>query len=479
VPWEQHAVTQHGYTIDVAMRDHRLLGAALGDTASWSTWIAVLKAAFGLGLTDEQYALFVSVAGQRMPPQYRVRELWCLCGRRAGKSRIAALVAVYIALFATPKLAPGELGAVLVLANGIEQAGRVFNYARAFITESPVLRRELVSATKSEIRLRNGVTIAVHANSFRSVRGWTLLACIFEEVSFWRDESSAQPDVETYTACLPSLLTTNGMLIGISTGYSRAGLLYAKHREHFGEDSPDVLVVQGSSRTFNATLSEADIAAMRVAGPTGHASEWDAEFRSDLSAFLDDELVERAVDYDRPPELPAMNNTSYYAFTDPAGGTGNDAYAIAIGHKQGENFIIDVVRGTRPGERFDPATVTEEYANLLKYYRIYSVTGDHYAAAWVSSAWTKHGITYRQSDLGKSEIYLECAPLFARGLVRPPNHAQLLRELRLLERRVHRSGKDSVDHGRNGHDDHANAVCGVLQLLSGDTYWDSLLKAVS
>jgi hypothetical protein len=31
---------------------------------------------------------------------------------------------------------------------------------------------------------------------------------------------------------------------------------------------------------------------------------------------------------------------------------------------------------------------------------------------------------------------------------------------RLLERRAYRSGKDSVDHGRNGHDDHANAVCG-------------------
>jgi hypothetical protein len=468
----------HGCTIDVAMRDGRLLGAALGNTASWSTWIAVLKAAFALGLTDEQRALFASVAGQRMPPQDRVRELWCLCGRRAGKSRIAALVAVYIALFTPVDLARGESGAVLVLANGINQARLVFGYAKAFITESPVLGREIVSVTKNEIRLCNGITIAVHANSFRSVRGWTLLACIFDEVSFWRDESSAQPDVETYTACLPSLITTNGMLIGISTGYRRSGLLYSKYRDHFGENSPDVLVVQGSSRTFNATLSEASIAAMRAADPTGNACEWDAEFRSDLSAFLDDELVERAVDYDRPPELPAMTNTIYYAFTDAAGGTGNDAYAIAIGHKRGENFIIDVVRGTPPGVRFDPATVTEEYAKLLRHYRIYSVTGDHYAAGWVSSAWSMHGITYQQSELTKSEIYLECAPLFARGLVRLPNHAKLLRELRLLERRVHRSGKDSVDHGRNGHDDHANVVCGVLQLLTGNTYWDALERAV-
>jgi hypothetical protein len=38
--------------------------------------------------------------------------------------------------------------------------------------------------------------------------------------------------------------------------------------------------------------------------------------------------------------------------------------------------------------------------------------------------------------------------------------------LRLLERRTHRSGRDTVDHPRNGRDDHANAVCGCLRLLS-------------
>jgi hypothetical protein len=57
---------------------------------------------------------------------------------------------------------------------------------------------------------------------------------------------------------------------------------------------------------------------------------------------------------------------------------------------------------------------------------------------------------------------LECIPLFTRGLAGLPDHPKLLRELRLLERHTHRSGKDAVDHPRNGHDDHANAVCGVL-----------------
>ena len=48
------------------------------------------------------------------------------------------------------------------------------------------------------------------------MRGRTLLCAILDEVSFWRDDASANPDVETYRAILPSLATTNGMLVGIS-----------------------------------------------------------------------------------------------------------------------------------------------------------------------------------------------------------------------------------------------------------------------
>ena len=35
-----------------------------------------------------------------------------------------------------------------------------------------------------------------------------------------------------------------------------------------------------------------------------------------------------------------------------------------------------------------------------------------------------------------------------------------------MERHTHRSGKDTVDHGRGLHDDYANAVCGCLRALS-------------
>ena len=116
--------------------------------------------------------------------------------------------------------------------------------------------------------------------------------------------------------------------------------------------------------------------------------------------------------------------------------------------------------------QFDPQEVTRGYGELVKQYRIGSVGGDSYASEWVRTAWSKAGVSYVRSELPKSQIYLECAPLFARGLVRLPDHPKLLRELRLLERHTHRSGRDSVDHPRGERDDFANSCCGVLRSLS-------------
>ena len=311
------------------------------------------------------------------------------------------------------------------------------------------------------------------------LRGRTLVAAVMDEVSFFRDESSATPDIETYRAILPSLATTDGMLIGISTPYRKMGLLHAKFRGHFGVDDDEVLVVKGGTKEFNPTLSERTIETQRAADPTAASSEWDAEFRADISSFLDDQLIEQAIEHGRPLELPptkTLFGSIYKAFTDPSGGVGQDAYTLAIAHKDGEQLVLDLVKGTQG--KFDPQTVTQEYAALVKEYGIGTVTGDSYAAQWVTSAWLNTGISYVQSDIPKSQIYRECVPLFTRGLVRLPEHPVLLRELRLLERTVHRGGKDSIDHPRGGHDDFANALCGALRQLSDPLGYDTSMKWV-
>jgi hypothetical protein len=461
--------------IDRALTDRHLLGAALGDLAPWSTWRTALKAAFALPLDDDERAVFAQIAGGRPPPQNRVDEFWAIISRRSGKSRIAAALGVYLACFVPRRLAPGEVGEVMVIAASAAQAQVVFKYIVGFLEASPILRQEIVSVTADEVRLRGNIVLGVRAGNFRTIRGRTLLACLVDEVSFLRDETSAYADIETYRAVLPALATTGGMLIGISTPYRRLGLLYQKHRDYYGQDDPHTLVVAGNSRQFNPTLDTEVIARAIAADPEAARAEWEGEFRTDISAFLDEATIEAAIDFARPSELPPLHKARYSAFVDASGGRG-DAYTIAIAHKEGDRAIIDVIRGRHPP--FDPQSVTAEFAALAKQYRVTKVTGDNYSADWVTTAFKDCGVRYQRSERPKSQLYLECLPLFTRGLITIPDHARLTRELRLLERRTHRSGKDSVDHGRNGSDDYPNAVCGAAVHVTQRGQYDTSLDWV-
>ena len=445
-------------TIDHALTDGRLLGAGLGDAASWSSWRAVLKAAFALELSDDERLLFASLAGGRSLPTTRVSELWCVAGRRSGKSRIASAVSCWLACAAPrDRLASGEIGEVVLISPARDQANTLFSYCLGFLELSPVLKQEIESVTRTEIRLRGNVVLSTRAGNFRTLRGRSLLACVLDEVAFLRDETSAYADVETYRALLPALSTTGGMLIGISTPYRRVGLLHQKHKDYFGVDDASTLVVAGGSQAFNPTLATSVIDRARASDPEGSRAEWDAEFRSDLASFLDDSLLSAIVDYSRPLELPPVHSKKYSGFVDPSGGR-HDAFTICIGHKAGDAFIADVIWGTKPP--FDPAEVAATYSALVKDYRISQVHGDNYSGDWVVNAFKDNGIRYQRSEKPKSQLYLEALPLFTRELISIPDLPPLLKELRLLERQTHRSGKHFVDHGRYGSDDFANALCG-------------------
>ena len=463
--------------IDRALLDKNLLGAALEGGETWQVWRIVLKAAFALPLTGAECEIFQAVAGDRGLPKQVVHELWCICGRRSGKTRMAAAISVYIGAIVQHTLAAGEVGYVLLLAASRSQASVAFSYVCGFLESSPMMRQQVESVTAEEVRLKGNIVIGVHAGSYRTIRGRSLLAVVGDETSFWRDIDSAQPDVEIFRACAPALAASGGIWVGISTGYRKLGLLYQKWRDHFGQDGDDVLVVQGASSTFNPSLDPNMIARASASDPEAAESEWGGGFRTDISAFLDDATIEAAVNYGRPIELPPQPHLFYKAFVDASGGR-HDHYTLAIGHKEGERIVIDVCRGVAPP--FDPQEATEQHANLAKEYRCLSVVGDNFAQEWVQAAWSRCGVRYVRSELPKSQIYLKCLPLFARGLVALPDHKRLLRELRLLERHTHRSGRDTVDHGKNGSDDYSNAVCGVLRDLSTHlSYLDALTRALA
>jgi hypothetical protein len=353
---------------------------------------------------------------------------------------------------------------VAVISPTRAQSAIVRDYTAGFFEASPVLRSEVAETTADEIRLRNGNVICTLSQDYRTLRGRTLLLAVLDEASFLRDESSSTPDIEAARALLPGLATTGGMLVVLSSPYRRAGLLFQLHRDHFGKDSDDVLVVGGASSDFNPTLDQELIEAARQNDPEAAASEWLGTWRNDLAAFLDDATIDLAIDRSRPLELPPRAGFNYFAFVDASAGR-HDAFTVCISHREGQRVVADVVRG-RPAP-FDPQSVANEYAELAKAYHCRSVTGDAYAGEWTAGAFRAAGVEYVQAELTASELMLEGLPLFTRGMASIPPHPALLRELRLLERRVSRfSGKDSVSHGVGGFDDHAVALFGAMVLVN-------------
>ena len=76
------------------------------------------------------------------------------------------------------------------------------------------------------------------------------------------------PDIEVARACAPSLARTGGMLIGISSPYRRAGLLYQRFKDHYERDDDDILVVRGGTiSVFNPTIAQAVIDKQLLADP--------------------------------------------------------------------------------------------------------------------------------------------------------------------------------------------------------------------
>jgi hypothetical protein len=76
------------------------------------------------------------------------------------------------------------------------------------------------------------------------------------------------------------------------------------------------------------------------------------------------------------------------------------------------------------------------------------------------------GIDYTPSDKSKSDLYRDMLPLLNSGRVVLPKIERSINQLANLERRVARSGKDSIDHAPGAHDDVANAVAGVDRLVT-------------
>ncbi len=439
---------------------------------TWATWRVIARLIDGDAhlLTAEETELALRLTGRTVLPTVAPREVFVGAGRRGGKSRFGAMVATWLAAAEYPQLSTGETAIVVHIAPDKRQAEIDLSYSRGIVKDSKLLRAELIADTADGLEFAHRTRLEVATASYRTVRGRTLAGGIVDESAFLRADDSALPDKELVRALRPGLLTLHGLLLVISSPHRKVGILYDAHRKYFGNDKLDRgLYIQASSRDLNPSLDEQDIAEAMEDDPAAALSEYGGHFRADLQGFLDDETVDAAIVMGRRM-LPRSLRCKHVAFADPSGGRG-DSFTLAIAHQepapagtQAGRVVLDCLQAVAPP--FDPESVVSSMAETLKSYGLQEVTGDAYAGEWVPAAFRRFGITYKPSELTRSEIYLEILPMFSQGRVELLDLPVLRTQLLLLERRTRAGGRDSVDHPRGAHDDHANAAAGALRLAA-------------
>lgn len=447
-----------------ATADDNLFGKWFKNRDDWQSWFAFLAALFALPMTDDQRAIYEQCTGRKGLPIQAASEAWLVCGRRAGKSFILALIAVFLACFHSYQryLQPGERATVIVVAADRKQARVILRYIRGLLHGVPMLRRLIENETKEGFDLTNSITIEIGTASFKSVRGYAICAALLDEVAFWPSDNSAEPDYEIINAIRPAMAQfPNAKLLCASSPYARKGALYSAHKTYFGKPGP-ILLWQAATRTMNATVPQSVIDAAMERDPASARAEYLAEFRSDIEALLAREAVEACIS-PSVRERPAISRIKYRAFVDPSGGSA-DSMTLAIGHREGPGIVLDCVRERRPP--FSPEDVVREFAATLKEYRISKVVGDRFGGEWVREPFRRHGISYELSAQPKSDLYRDALPLINSKVLDLLDHDRLTNQLLGLERKTARGGKDSIDHGPGGHDDIANVVAGVASLLS-------------
>jgi hypothetical protein len=429
-----------------------------------TAWLPFLRALDGKAPLPNQQAMFEQCTGRTVPFTRPPRLAQACCGRRSGKTRIAALVAATAAAFWDHQsyLSRGERGRVMLLSQSKDQAVVAKGYVLDLLESHEVTLIDNVTA--EEIILSNGIDVVIRAASFRGLRGHTCPLVLCDETAFWRDtETSVNPAQEVIRAITPSMSTVpQPLLLSISSPFGKEGFFHTFYARHHGDDESPCLSWQAASVLMNPTLPQAVVDDAYAEDPQVAAAEYGAQFRSDVASYVDRDVVMACIETGRT-QRGCMPGQRYHAFCDPSGGS-KDSFTAAIAHSEGDDVILDRLVEIRAP--FDPGAAVGEIAATLREFSLATITGDKYAAQWVIREFKKHGVNYVHAMRDRSAIYISALPLLNAGKAQLLDSPRLVGQLCGLQRRTSSSGKQSVDHPRNGADDLANSTCGALVLAS-------------
>jgi len=433
------------------------------DPRTQSSWDTVLKAFSGVALSEAELTWFRAHSGRTTVLPNGYAELVGIVGRQAGKDDVAVDLANADAISTIINREEVDgLQITLVCQDHRSTIRTLFHRLCRPWLRIPALAEHVTGRTTDTLTLSNGLALAAYPCRPSAPRGTRNRLAIMNEAGFYRAANDSPVGIEMRRALLPTLATTGGKLVILSSPYMQTDLLGELYKRHWGREDSPTLVIQASAPEMNPTLPADYLERMRRDDPDAYRSEVLGEFRQGVSTFFDADALE-ACTRDRR-ELPPVAGIKYAGHYDASGGA-KDAAGASAGHERADVSVVDAVRSW-PAPH-DPRAVIAEAAAFFKSYGITTIQSDRYAGEFPISEFATHGIRCEVCPLDRSALYLAMLPRVLSGLVELPKDEATLRELRGLERRRGFAGKDRVDHRSGQHDDRAVVVAGVIYATTG------------
>jgi hypothetical protein len=459
---------------------HKAFRHGLG---TFQRWVVFLKALYALPMTEEELELYRYHTNRTSPPTVPFMQSWVACGRRSGKSFMSSVVAVYEALTGdwAERCAGGELATIVIISTDRKQSATIMRYIVEML--KIVAPKMIVRKTQEIVELNNGVEILVRAASYASVRSPQYVLAILDEAAFLKDEAGhySQPVQLLYEALWPAIFRESedgpaGKIICISTPRGRSGMMFEEFESAWNEPGDLSLAWRGSTIEMHpgyVTQDEVDKALVKQ--PAFARSEWNAEWREDVSGIFDVERLELAmgigVGLTRNPVLAPDPKKHYLCFVDASQGRG-DSFCAAVGYRDRNTDQVVIAKTWEWMSPFnEPSVIVAKCAKAIREYRISYVYCDNMAIGWVAADFLRDGVIAEGIKHSKSDLYVEFAGLINDHRVAMPYDERSRQQFLQLECYKDRNGDPAVDHAqRKGqHDDLANVIAGLAVTLFNET----------
>jgi hypothetical protein len=403
--------------------------------------------------------------------------IWAL-GRRSGKTLMAAVTATYAACMLADSyktfLRNGEKFYIVSIANTIDQSRIALQGVKDLINSSPILKALIVKETSDTLELSNGAVFRAMPASSRGGRGLPVPLLIFDELAHAIDTQSGNASGGSlYQALAPSVAQFGklGKILMLSSPWIQSGIFWDLFKQAKSGNFHHMQAVQCPTWEVNPTINEEFLEQERVRDPELFAVEYGANFSKSLSAFVDSDLIESAINYERSVLPPQAKYKGRYCLSlDPAKGNRDD-YTACIVHYEGERLIVDKWHEFKPslGEgKKKQVSVAEVESWILEQHQLYGFSET------VLDQYNSSGIIQRLSGRlnisemswtapSKTEAYSKLRELFNAGNLELYPHGKANQQLKNLTVIFRSSGQWSVTGGNGSAvDDFPSALAGCI-----------------